>query len=78
MNFRRPETSLEVEDWKAHDVCGRHPGTNELRGWGSKPSCLISSPLYRFILCQLKFVYCLKTKIKRVGGGGGGGGREQN
>ena len=47
-----------------------------LRGWGSKPSCLISCPLYRFKKCQLKFVYCLKTYFKRAreGGGGGGGG----
>ena len=53
-----------------------------LRGWGSKPSCLTSSPFYRFNLCQLKFVYCLKTQFKRVGGrgggGGGGGGAELN
>ena len=49
------------------------PGVHKcLRGWGSKPSCLISSPFYRFNLCQLKFVYCLKTQFKRVGGGGAG------
>ena len=24
MNFGHPETSLEVEDWKVYDVCGRH------------------------------------------------------
>ena len=28
-------------------------------------------PFYRFNLCQLKFVYCLKTQFKRVGGAGG-------
>ena len=45
-----------------------------LRGWGSKPSCLISSPLYRFKKCRLKFVYCSKDLIKESSGGGGGGG----
>ena len=51
------------------------PGVHKcLRGWGSKPSCLTSSPFYRFNLCQLKFVDCLKTQFKRVGGGGGGEG----
>ena len=24
MKLGRPETSLGVKDWKAHDVCGRH------------------------------------------------------
>ena len=43
---------------------------------GSKPSCLTSSPFYRFNLCQLKVVYCLKTQFKRVGGGGQGSGTE--
>ena len=50
------------------------PGVHKcLRRWGSKPSYLTSSPFYRFNLCQLKLVYCLKTQFKRVGGGGGGG-----
>ena len=43
-----------------------------VRGWGSKPSCLISSPLYRFQKCRLKFVYCPKTSLRELGGGGGG------
>ena len=57
------------------------PGVHKcLRGLGSKPSCLTTSPFYRFNLCQLKFVYCLKTQFKTVGGGGGAreGGTELN
>ena len=64
------------EDCSGGVLC---PGVHKcLRGWGSKPSCLTSSPFYRFNLCRLKVVYCLKTQFKRVGGGGGAGGAELN
>ena len=52
------------------------PGVHNCwRGCGSKPSCLTSNPSTDLI-CQLKFVYCLKTQFKRVGGGGGAAGAE--
>ena len=51
MNFGRPETPLGEEDWKTHDVCGRHqePTSWKLMKWNCNLSHSGTSNFLNFL-----------------------------